>query len=53
MEINQKTKNWLIEKNKKEVLQLIEKRDNIIKNYNDLKRLKNNSVDNIIKKVKI
>ena len=53
MEINQKTKNWLIEKNKKEVLQLIEKRDNIIKNYNDLKRLKNNSVDNIVKKFKL
>lgn len=53
MEVKKKTKDWLKIYNQEETLKLIEKRDDIIKNYNDLKRLKNNSLDNIIKKVKI
>ena len=51
MEINQKTKNWLIEKNKKEVLQLIEKRDLLLKLDQDVTQ--KDSIDNLNKKVKI
>jgi hypothetical protein len=40
-------------KSSEKTLGLIEKRNGIIKNYNDLKRLKNNSVYNFGKKVKI
>jgi ankyrin repeat protein len=54
MKIKQYTKDWLIKYNKKETLELIEKRDNIIQNYQKLKNLKNNGlVDKLVKNVKI
>ncbi len=54
MKIKQDTKDWLIKYNKKEVLDLIEKRDSIMKNYENLEKLKRNDfIDNFNKKIKI
>ena len=51
MKINKRTKDWLIRYNKKEVLELIEKRDLLLKLNQDI--IQKDFVDNLGKKVKI
>ena len=51
MEIQKETKDWLIKSNKKEFLDLIEKRDLLLKLDKNL--IQKDSVDNLGKKVKI
>jgi hypothetical protein len=50
-EVKQETKDWLMENNQKEVLDLIEKRDLLLKLDKNI--TKKDSVDNLGKKVKI
>ena len=58
MKIKKETKNWLIENRQRQTLQLIEKRDSIMKimkNYEKLNQniIQKDSIDNLGKKVKI
>ncbi len=55
MEVKQETKDWLIEKHLTNILELIQKRDFIMKNFKKLNQdiIQKDLIDNLKKKIKI